>query len=71
MSFVIVIHSGGQLSSEFYAGKTYIYQGGLFPVYASKDEAKRYTSRKRAENAAAKLNKKIDGRCEVKELEGE
>lgn len=71
MSFVIVIHNGYQLTPEFYAGKTYIYQGGLFPCYASKDEAKRYTSRKRAENAAAKLNRKIDGRCEVREAEGE
>ena len=52
MPFVIVIHNGAQ--TEYYAGKTYIYQGSIFPYYTSAGEAKRYTSRKRSRQAEQK-----------------
>lgn len=42
----------GDLGGSWYAGKNYIYQGGFFPSICEKEGAKRYSSRKRAENAA-------------------
>lgn len=67
MARYILINEKGD---EYYLGKTYVYQGGLFPCYCKKSDAKRYKSRKVAENACEKLNEKIgDDRFEVIEIE--
>lgn len=54
--------------NEFYLGKNYVYQGGWFPCFCSKDKAKRYTSRKSAENAAEAVANRTGVRFEAIEL---
>lgn len=44
---------------DYYTGKTYVYQGGYYASYGVKDQAKRYSSKKRAESAAKKLGEKV------------
>lgn len=62
----------GILSDErlWYSGKNYMYQGEFYPVTGSEQEAKRYTSKKRAENALKVLNETLawDYKWEVKKL---
>lgn len=52
-------------SSCFYLGSTYVYQGGVYPSLGFKDEAKRYKSKKRAENAVTSLKRKCEGDFDV------
>lgn len=61
------ILSDGRL---WYSGKKYMYQGEFYPVTGSEQEAKRYTSKKRAENALKFLNETLawDYKWEVKKL---
>jgi hypothetical protein len=56
-------------STEFYLGKTYIYQGDCYPgVTTNRDEAKKYTTKVIAENACKKLNVKTGRNFEVIEI---
>lgn len=43
----------------WYTGEKYMFQGGMYPVKGNKQEAKRYTSKKRAENAIRALEKTL------------
>lgn len=54
--------------NDFYKGSTYIFQGCRYAAVGKKSEAKIYSSKKRAENAAESLNNKCDGRFEVLEV---
>ncbi|ALS09976.1 hypothetical protein ABE82_26560 (plasmid) [Paenibacillus peoriae] len=72
MSFVILVRDLWSMSTDFYAGKTYIHQGQYFPCLADNEKpTKKYSSRKRAERAASKLKDKTGQTCEVMEVEGE
>lgn len=53
---------------EYYAGKNYIYQGGYFPTFCRKEQAKIYTSRKRAEKAAKAVGNRTGVTFRVIEL---
>ncbi|WMM24016.1 hypothetical protein RBU61_13940 [Tissierella sp. MB52-C2] len=44
MVFLLATYDIGR---EFYIGKTYISEGELYPCVGSKEEAKKYTSKKR------------------------
>lgn len=63
MDYVIYVHG----CRGFYLGNTYTHQGECFPATGRESDAKRYTSKKRAENAAASLEKKCDDKFEVQE----
>lgn len=54
----------------WYSGSKYLFQGEPYPVTGSKQEVKRYTSKKRAENAIKALDKTLvwDYNWEVKKL---
>lgn len=54
----------------WYTSEKYMFQGDIYPVTGKKQEAKRYTSKKRAENAIKALDKTLawDYDWEVKEL---
>lgn len=59
-------------TTEYYTGKTYRLQGCVYPVTTTNkysDEVKRYTSKKRAENACESLNLKSWRLFKVYELE--
>jgi hypothetical protein len=56
MSFVIYVN--GQ--RDYYSGKTYTHQGETFPCVCKRDEAKRYKSKKIADNVAERLAGKCD-----------
>ncbi|WP_289141510.1 hypothetical protein [uncultured Brevibacillus sp.] len=53
---------------EYYAGKNYIYQGEYFPALCRKEQAKIYSSRKRAENAAEAVGNRTGVTFRVIEL---
>jgi hypothetical protein len=54
---------------EYYAGKTYIFQGEYYPVLCNRvEEAKQYTLRGRADNACIKLSKKVGRTFKVVEV---
>lgn len=53
-----LIESVGSL--EFYTGKTYIYEGELYPICSYfREDAKMYKSEKVALNSCNKLNSRI------------
>lgn len=54
--------------SDFYAGKTYVHQGSFYPVRCTHDKARRYTSRKRAENASVTVSDKTGQSFSVYEV---
>lgn len=56
MPFIIVIPEG--YGNDYYGGSTFVHQGEIFPSLVMRDEAKRYKSRKVAENSAKALGKK-------------
>lgn len=56
MKFIIGLLNQHKNVTDYYAGKTYVYQGGIFPCLCDQEKAKRYMSRKRAENAASALS---------------
>lgn len=69
MAFVIRL-TGIDLETNYYSGKTYVYQGQTYPCYAKNiREAKEYVFRGRAESAAYKLDRKIADTCTVEEVE--
>lgn len=45
--------------NEWYTGEKYMFQGEIYPVTGNKQEAKRYTSKQRAENAVKALEKTL------------
>ncbi len=65
MSFVIYVN--GQ--RDYYSGKTYTHQGETFPCVCKRDEAKRYKSKKIADNVAKTLDRKCDEDFDVQEIE--
>lgn len=68
--FVLFEHGRNGYTKEYYVGKTYILQGEIFPYIANHEhEAKRYTSRKRAELACVKLNEKTGRNFGVEAIE--
>ncbi|QDY81912.1 hypothetical protein FQU75_00050 [Paenibacillus polymyxa] len=72
MSFVILVRDLWSMSTDVYAGKTYIHQGQYFPCLVdSENPAKKYSNRKIAERAASRLKDKTGQTCEVMEVEGE
>lgn len=62
--FVLVEGEG-----DYYTGKTYIYQGSIFPCLGKIEEAKRYTTYNRADNACNKLNVRVGSYFKVVELQ--
>jgi len=56
--FILVEHNYHY--KDYYVGKTYIVLSEYYPwVSNNRNEAKKYTTRKRAENACIVLNKKV------------
>jgi len=53
---------------DYYRGNTYTHQGETFPATAKLSEAKRYSSKKRAENAVKSLNQKCDDDFDIEEV---
>ena len=64
---------GNKRWDGYYTGDTYIYQGEVYAVCDKEiDKAKKYSSRKRAENAARSLFEKITNYVfEVEEVVGD
>lgn len=65
MKHVIYVHG----VRDYYRGNTYIHQGEVFPAAGPLSEAKRYSSKIRAENAIKALDKKCDDEFSVVEVE--
>ncbi|CAH1058790.1 hypothetical protein PAECIP111894_04976 [Paenibacillus pseudetheri] len=65
MKYVIYVEG----LSEFYRGNTYTHQGETFPAGCKLSEAKRYSSKKRAENTVTVLERKCDDKFCVHEIE--
>lgn len=65
MKYVIYV----QGVREYYRGNTYIHQGETFPAAGNLSEAKRYSSKKRAENAVKVLEQKCGDDFYVEEVE--
>ena len=56
MKFIIGFKDGGFGEvTDYYLGKTYRSNGDVFPCFCNMDEAKRYSSRVRAEKAALSI----------------
>lgn len=64
MKYVIYVHG----ARDYYRGNTYIHQGEVFPAGAPLSEAKRYSSKARAENTVKALDKKCDDEFTVEEV---
>jgi hypothetical protein len=57
---MFVLAAKDHFSMNYYTGKTYIVEGECYPCLSGDiKEAKRYTTRKRAENARLALNRKV------------
>ena len=65
-----VINLGNDVGHTYYTGKWYIVEGEYYPCYTDEiNEAKFYSSRKRAENAIKTIERKYsDGNCSIVEV---
>ena len=61
MPFIIAMPDG--FKTDYYGGSTYVHQGETFPSLVGRDEAKRYKSKKVAENSAKSLSEKCGCDC--------
>lgn len=67
---MFVLLENTKWGQEYYEGGTYMYHGEYFPCITSKiDEAKKYSTRKRAENACNKINMKCGRMFKVVSIE--
>lgn len=55
MQYVIVLESSS-ISTEYFTGGRYIYQGDLYATLGNEQEAKRFKSAKLAQRSADSLN---------------
>lgn len=57
--YVLVSKNAHGSWTEYYGGKTYIHQGETWAAFVQRNDAKRYFSKRRAENAAESLGNKV------------
>lgn len=68
--YIIKVNYAGYVSSEWYMGRKYVFQGEQYPAIGDMDDAKRYSNRKRADKVAKSVSRLAGGitSCEVMEI---